>query len=175
MQKGVNDIFRSEEQTRATPNIPATSHSCQVWGISAPWHASNPSCLRLCPPASSQLISGDTSHRPDKESFYPENNPSHLPPQCKAVPHFLLYFLHCSCYPLSPIYTFPITFCGLLSFFHVSICLCQIIYTSCFISLNLLSVFSTPSSLRLQVSFLCWWVSLNRCCDCQLRNSLRFL
>lgn len=63
---------------------------------------SNPGCLRLCPPASSQLISGDTSRRPDRELFYPENNPSHLPPQCKAAPHFLLYFLQCSPPPPPP-------------------------------------------------------------------------
>lgn len=46
-----------------------TSHSCQVRGISASWHVSNPGYLKSSPAASPSLISPDTSHRADRESL----------------------------------------------------------------------------------------------------------
>lgn len=104
-----------------------TSHSCQVWGISAPWHVSNPSYLQLSPPASRQLISPDTSHSPNRESLYPENNPALLPPHPKSVPapFYLLSVFLIFPFTLSlPIYPFPITsFRGLLflSCLHLSL------------------------------------------------------
>lgn len=124
---------------------------------------SNPGCLSLCPPASSQLISGDASHRPDRESFYPENNPSLLPPQRKAVAHFLLY---CS---LPHYFPWLIVFSSCL---HLSL---SNHIPLLFYLLGPLPVFSTPSTLFLQMSFLRWWESPNRCRDCQLRNSPHFL
>jgi len=63
-----------------------TSHSCQVWGMSSPWHLSNLNYLKLSPPASHWLISPDTLHCPDRESLYPENNPALLPLHPKSLP-----------------------------------------------------------------------------------------
>lgn len=114
----MTDSLKSKAlQTNIAASV--TSHSCQVWGISAPWHVSNPSYLKPSPPASRQLISPDTSHSPDRESLYPENNPAPLPPHLKSVPApplllsiFLIFLFTRSL----PIYPFPIpSFCGLLS------------------------------------------------------------
>lgn len=125
-QKGVADSLKSKAlQTNIAASV--TSHSCQVWGISAPWHVSNPSYLKPSPPASRQLISPDTSHSPDRESLYPENNPAPLPPHLKSVPAPLsscLSSLYFSLPRSLPIYPFPIpSFCGLLflSCLHLSL------------------------------------------------------
>lgn len=101
-----------------------TSHSCQVRGMSSPWHLSNLSYLKLSPPASRWLISPDTSHRPDRESLYPENNPPLLTLHPKSVPPLLflssLYFSLPS--PSLSIHS-PLLLCGLLflSCFHRSL------------------------------------------------------
>lgn len=92
IQRGVTASLKSKV---VWTNIAAsvTSHSCQDWGMSSPWHLSNPSYLKLSPPASRQLISPDTSHCPDRESLYPENNPALLPLHPKSVPAALFFCL----------------------------------------------------------------------------------
>lgn len=178
-QKGVADSLKSKAlQTNIAASV--TSHSCQVWGISAPWHVSNPSYLKPSPPASRQLISPDTSHSPDRESLYPENNPAPLPPHLKSVPAPLsscLSSLYFSLPALSLSNPSPFLLSVAYSFFHVSICLCQTIYHSCFISLNLSSpcLFSSIHTSSLGISCLRWWESVKRRRDCRLRNSLHFL
>lgn len=125
IQRGVTAFLNSKVvQTNVTAIV--TSHSCQVWGMSTPWHLSNPSYLELSPPASRQLISPDTSHSRDGESLYPENNPALLPLHPKSSPapfSFCLSSLYFSL-PSLCIYFFPITsFSGLLflSCLHLSL------------------------------------------------------
>lgn len=86
-----------------------TSHSCQVWGMSSPWHLSNLSYLKLSPPASRWLISRDTSHSPDRESLYPENNPAllPLPNQIGINPAFCLSVFLIFLSPLPPYLSLP--------------------------------------------------------------------
>lgn len=126
-----------------------TSHSCQVWGMSSPWHLSNLSYLKLSPPASRWLISPDTSHRPDRESLYPENNPPLLTLHPKSVPPpfisvFLIFLFTFS----FPIYPFPITsLWPALSLMFPSVFVKP--YSAPFLSFSIFPppVFSSPSSL----------------------------
>lgn len=157
-----------------------TSHSCQVWGMSRPWHLSNPSYLKLSPPASRRLISPDTSHSSDRESLYPENNPALLPLHPKSVPAPLSFCLSSLYFSLpSPSLSIPspLLLSVAYSSSRVSICLCQTIFRSSSISLNLSSpcLFSSVHTSSLGISCLCWWESVKRRCDCRLRNSLHFL
>lgn len=140
-----------------------TSHSCQVLGLSTPWHLSNPSYHKLSPPASRQLISPDTSHGPDRESLYPENNPALLPllPKSVPVPPLLL--------PVFLIFLFTLPICLL----HITF-LYGLLFLSCLhlsLSNHIALVFyraqSSPTlafffllhSSALGISSLCWWES----------------
>ncbi len=145
IQRGVTVRLRSKVlQTNIAASV--TSHSCQVLGLSTPWHLSNPSYHKLSPPASRQLISPDTSHSPDRESLYPENNPALLLLLPKSVPVplcFCLSSLYFSLPSPSLSVSSPLLFSMAYSFSPVSICLCQTIYSSSSIALNL----SSPSFL----------------------------
>ena len=112
MIQGGSTASLKSEAVQSSVAASVTSHSCQVWGMSGPWHLSNPSYLELSPPASRQLISPDTSHGPDRESFSPENNPALLPlhPQIVACrPHLCLSSSDFSLPFSLPICPFPIT------------------------------------------------------------------
>lgn len=179
IQRGVTGSLNGVVvQTNVAASV--TSHSCQVWGMSTPWHLSNPSYLKLSPPALRQLISPDTSHSRDRESLYPENNPALLPPHPKsglAPLSFCLSSLYFSLPSPSLSIPSPLLLSVAYSFSRVSICLCQTIYCSSSISLNLSSpcLFSSILTSSLGISCLCWWESAKRRCDCRLRNSLHFL
>lgn len=141
IQRGVTASLKSKV---VWTNIAAsvTSHSCQDWGMSSHWHLSNPSYLKLSPPASHQLISPDTSHCPDRESLYPENNPALLPLHPKSVPAALFFCLSSLYFSLpSPSLSMPssLRLSVAYSFSCVSICLCQTIFCSSSVSLNLSS------------------------------------
>lgn len=138
----------SADQHSSQCHIP----SCQVWGMSSPWHLSNPSYLKLSPPASHRLISPDTSHSPDRESLYPENNPALLPLHPKSVPAPLSFCLS-SLYFSSPTPSLsipsPLLHSLAYSFSCVSICLCQTIFrlSSIYRSIFPPPVFSPQSTL----------------------------
>lgn len=121
--------------------------------MSSPWHLSNLSYLKLSPPASRWLISPDTSHRPDRESLYPENNPPLLTLHPKSVPPpfmsvFLIFLFTFS----FPIYPFPITsLWPTLPFMFPSVFVKP--YSAPFLSFSIFPppVFSSPSSLPWEV------------------------
>lgn len=141
-----------------------TSHSCQDWGMSSPWHLSNPSYLKRFPAASCWLISPDTSHSPDRESLYPENNPALLPLHPKSVPAAFSVCLSVFLYPLLPYLSpSPLRLSVAYSFSCVSICLCQTVFPTSSISLNL----SSPSFLfsSLLASLRGVWCLLMRICE----------
>lgn len=179
IQSGVTAPLKSKV-VRTSIAASVTSYSCQVWGMSTLWHLSNPSYLKLSSPASRRLISPDTSHSPDRESLYPENNPALLPLHPKSTPAptllsvFLLFLFTLSI----PIYPFPITsLCGLLflSCLHLSLS-SQILLLFYLAQSFPPPVFSPPSLLPGPgISCLCWWESAKRRHDCRLRNSLHFL
>lgn len=158
-----------------------TSHSCQVWGTSSPWHVSNPSYLKLSPPASQRLIPPDTSHNPDRESLYPENNPAPpflSSPNRQQPPYPSVRLPYISLYPLPP-------YLSLSHYFSLWPTL-SLVSPSVYVKLYSAPVLSRssfpppclppPSALpRWVYPCLCWWESVKRRCDCRLRNSLHFL
>lgn len=178
IQSGATGSLKSKVvQTNIAAGV--TSHSCQVWGMSNPWHLSNPSYLKLSPAASSRLIYPDTSHSPDRESLYPENNPSLLSLHPKSAPAPLSFCLSSLYFSLpSPSLSIPSTlllFMGLLflSCLHLSLSNHILLFYHAQSPLPL--PFSSVHTCLLGISCLCWWESVKRCCDCRLRNSLHFL
>lgn len=149
IQRGVTASLKSKVVwTNRAASV--TSHSCQDWGMSSPWHLSNPSYLKLSPPAPRWLISPDTSQCPDRESLYPENNPALLPLNPKSVPAAFFSCLSSLYFslPSSSLSMPPSLHLSVAYYFPcVSICLCQTIFCSSSVSLNLSSpCFSAPSS-----------------------------
>lgn len=150
--------------------------------MSTPWHLSNPSYLKRSPPASRQLISPDTSHSPDRESLYPENNPALLPlhPKSVAAPSLPLSVFLIFLFTLSlslPIYSFPITsLCGLLFLSCLHLSLSNRIPLLFFLAQSLL-----PLSSLLRPNFHAEYIYASvdenlwkRCRDCRLRNTAAF-
>jgi len=157
IQRGVTASLKSKV-VRPSTAASVRSHPCQVWGTSSSWHLSNPSYLKLFPPAPRRLISPDTSHSPDRESLHAENNPALLPPSTpKSVPAPLCFCLSSFYFSLpSPSLSVssPLLLSMAYSFSRVSICLCQAIFCSSSISLSLSSpcLFSSVLTSSLGIS-----------------------
>lgn len=162
IQSGDTGSLKSKvAQTNIAASV--TSHSCQVWGMSSPWHLSNPSYLKLSPAASSWLISPDTSHSPDRESLYPENNPSLLPLHPKAAQAPLSFCLSSLYFSLpSPSLSIPsplLLFMGLLFLLCLNLSLSNHILLFYLAQSPLPLPFSSVHTCLLGISSL-WWMLL---------------